>query len=244
MGKPYYLIDFENVQPAGVGRLVPGSCRIKLFLGQNQAKVPVALMQALQPFGSDVEYVQIVGSGPNAVDFHVAFYIGRLASEDPAANYVIVSRDTGFDPLVRHLGSLKIKCRRVGALPGDVAGSQGKPAAAAAKPAAKAGVSAKPVAQPAAKAKKAVAITVPPVNGTPPANGAGSDAVAKLTELAVARLKSQKAGRPATVKTLQSSLKSWAPDAFDAAMLARVMDQLRKLNVVMVNGTKVSYRLG
>ena len=85
---------------------------------------------------------------------------------------------------------------------------------------------------------------MPPVNGTPPANGAGSDAVAKLTELAVARLKSQKAGRPATVKTLQSSLKSWAPDAFDAAMLARVMDQLRKLNVVMVNGTKVSYRLG
>ena len=108
-----------------------------------------------------------------------------------------------------------------GALPGDVAGSQGKPAAAAAKPAAKAGVTAKPVAQPAAKAKKAVAITVLPVNGTPPANGAGSDAVAKLTELAVARLKSQKAGRPATVKTLQSSLKSWAPDAFDAAMLAR-----------------------
>ncbi len=235
------------MQPAGVGRLVPGGCRIKLFLGQNQAKVPVALMQALQPFGSDVEYVQIVGSGPNAVDFHVAFYIGRLASEHPEANYIIVSRDTGFDPLVRHLGTLKIKCRRVGALPGDAAASQGtksaKPAAAAAKPAAKAAVSAKPAAQPAAKAK-AVVVTVLPANGTSPGKGADADAVAKLTELAVARLKSQKAGRPATVKTLQSSLKSWAPDAFDAAMLARVMDQLRKRNVVMVAGTKVSYRLG
>lgn len=235
------------MQPAGVGRLVPGSCRIKLFLGEKQGKVPLALMQALQPFGTDVECVQIAGSGPNAVDFHVAFYIGRLASEHPEANYIIVSRDTGFDPLVRHLGTLKIKCRRVGALPGDAAASQGaksaKPAAAAAKPAAKAALAAKPAVQPAAKAK-AVAVTVLPVNGSPPANGAVPDSVAKLTELAVARLKSQKSGRPATVKTLRSSLKSWAPDAFDAAMLDRVMDQLRKLNVVMVNGTKVSYRLG
>lgn len=230
---------------------MPGSCRIKLFLGQNQAKVPVALMQALQPFGSDVEYVQIVGSGPNAVDFHVAFYIGRLASEDPAANYVIVSRDTGFDPLVRHLGSLKIKCRRVGALPGDVAApkvAEAKPATvpvitAAAASTTKGRTAAQPVAK-AAKPAKAVTVTVLPANGTSPGNGAGADAVAKLTELAVTRLKSLKAAKPATVKTLQSSMKSWAPGSFDSATLARVMDQLRKRNIVMVNGTKVSYRLG
>ena len=40
------------MQPAGVGRLVPGSCRIKRCLGQNQAKVPVALMQALLARGT------------------------------------------------------------------------------------------------------------------------------------------------------------------------------------------------
>ena len=43
MGLEIFLIDFENVQPTGVGRLVPGTCRIMLFLGQNQNKVPVEL---------------------------------------------------------------------------------------------------------------------------------------------------------------------------------------------------------
>src|SRR5690606_19399178 len=49
MGLEIFLIDFENVQPTGVGRLVPGTCRIMLFLGQNQNKVPVELTRALQP---------------------------------------------------------------------------------------------------------------------------------------------------------------------------------------------------
>ena len=29
-----FLIDYENVQPTGVGRLVPGACRIMVFLGR------------------------------------------------------------------------------------------------------------------------------------------------------------------------------------------------------------------
>lgn len=83
-----------------------------MFLGQNQSKVPVALSRILQPFGTDVEYLQISGSGPNAVDFYIAFYIGRLAASHPDAKFTIVSKDTGFDPLVKHLTSLKIACNR------------------------------------------------------------------------------------------------------------------------------------
>ena len=123
MSLDIFLIDFENVQPTGVGRLVPGACRIMLFLGQNQNKVSVELTRALQPFGTDVDYVSISGNGPNAVDFHIAFYIGRMAEKHPGAKFIIVSRDTGFDPLVRHLiGTLKIGCRRIEALPAQAAG--------------------------------------------------------------------------------------------------------------------------
>ena len=122
MGLEIFLIDFENVQPSGVGRLVPGTCRIMLFLGQNQNKVPVELTRALQPFGADVEYLNISGNGPNAVDFHIAFYIGHLAQKHPGAKFAIVSGDTGFDPLVRHLsGTLQIGCRRIKALPAHAA---------------------------------------------------------------------------------------------------------------------------
>lgn len=247
-----FLIDFENVQPAGVGKLVPGDCKIKLFLGQTQGKVPVPLLQALQPFGSDVEYVQIAGSGPNAVDFHVAFYIGRLSSQVPDANFIIVSRDTGFDPLVRHLGTLKIRCKRITALPGDQAAAKagngiGKiakpaPTAIAAKPAAKSAAASTP--SPAAKKAKAVTITVLPAGGTSPGKAPESDDVAQLIDLAVTRLKALKAAKPRSVKTLRSSLAFWAPKSTNASVLAEVMDQLSKRNIVVVDGSKVTYRLG
>ena len=103
MSKPYVLIDFENVQPKTLDRLQPGSVRIKVFLGQHQNRLMLELVQALQPFGADAEYIAIQGSGPDAVDFHIAFYIGRLAAGDPGATFTIISRDKGCDPLVRHL---------------------------------------------------------------------------------------------------------------------------------------------
>ena len=49
MAKPYYLIDFENVQPKALGSLVLGESRIKVFLGQQQTKLMLDLVQALQP---------------------------------------------------------------------------------------------------------------------------------------------------------------------------------------------------
>jgi len=114
----FYLIDFENVQPKALDRLKPGTCQIKVFLGQQQTRLLLELVQALQPFGSDAEYIQIQGSGPDAVDFHIAFYIGRLAAAHPGATFDIISKDKGFDPLVRHMAKLGIGCRRLADIPG------------------------------------------------------------------------------------------------------------------------------
>ena len=113
MSKPYVLIDFENVQPKTLDRLQPGAVRIKVFLGQHQTRLMLELVQALQPFGADAEYIAIQGSGPDAVDFHIAFYIGRLAAADPGAAFTIVSRDKGFDPLVRRAPALSAPARRL-----------------------------------------------------------------------------------------------------------------------------------
>src|SRR3546814_3242069 len=39
-------------------------------------------------------------------------YIGKIASEEPKAFFHIISKDTGFDPLIAHLKSNKIfSCR-------------------------------------------------------------------------------------------------------------------------------------
>jgi hypothetical protein len=106
------LVDFENVQPKNMSLLNGGPFKIKVFVGANQAKIPLEMARALQVFGSDAEYIQIEGSGNNALDFHIAYYIGRLAADTPDAYFHIISKDTGFDPLIKHLKTQKIFCQR------------------------------------------------------------------------------------------------------------------------------------
>ncbi len=74
-----------------------------VFIGANQTKVPFEVAQAMQAMGSNAEYVKIAGNGSNALDFHIAFYIGQLAAADPTAFFHIISKDSGFDPLIAHL---------------------------------------------------------------------------------------------------------------------------------------------
>ncbi len=66
----------------------------------------------MQALGEQADYVEIAGSGPNALDFHIAYYIGELAGKEPDAHFHIISKDRGFDPLIQHLKSKKIRVRR------------------------------------------------------------------------------------------------------------------------------------
>ena len=109
----YVLVDFENVQPKNVGLLTGGPFKFKVFVGANQAKVPLEMARALQAFGPDAEYVQIDGNGSNALDFHITYYLGRLSAENPGVTFHVISKDSGFDPLIKHLMSKGVVCSRV-----------------------------------------------------------------------------------------------------------------------------------
>lgn len=106
--KNIVLVDFESVQPESLALIDHDHFRVMVFLGASHAKLPVALAMSIQRFGARAEYVQISGHGPNALDFHIAFYIGRLAVAEPTAFFHIVSKDKGFDPLIQHLKTQKI----------------------------------------------------------------------------------------------------------------------------------------
>ncbi|MBV9791600.1 MAG: hypothetical protein JOZ51_25610, partial [Chloroflexi bacterium] len=108
----YVLIDYENVQPAAVPVLAQEHFKVIVFVGISQAKITFEVASALQHLGSRAEYVKISGSGPNALDFHIAFYIGQLVAQDPTAHFHIISKDTGFDPLIQHLKSKKVLASR------------------------------------------------------------------------------------------------------------------------------------
>lgn len=104
----YILVDYENTQPESLSILEQDYFKVKIFVGSNQTKIPFDFVESAQKLGNRAEYIKISGNGSNALDFHIAYYIGILSTEDPTAYFHIISKDTGFDPLIQHLKSKKI----------------------------------------------------------------------------------------------------------------------------------------
>lgn len=97
MKELHVLVDFENVQPSleALAKLAPGFTDVWLFHGPHQAKQA----QAFAASHARVTLVPRSGQGPNALDFHVAFYLGYVAAKHPDAELVVVANDRGYDPM-------------------------------------------------------------------------------------------------------------------------------------------------
>lgn len=108
----FILIDYENVHLKTLNGLDAEHFKVLLFVGASQNKLAYDLVAAVQKMGNRAEYVKISGNGSNALDFHIAFYVGQLSAQDPTAYFHIISKDTGFDPLINHLRSRKISVAR------------------------------------------------------------------------------------------------------------------------------------
>ena len=55
----HVLIDFENVQPTNLTLLLDRVSRVYVFVGENQTKIPFALVEAMQELGDAGKYVKI-----------------------------------------------------------------------------------------------------------------------------------------------------------------------------------------
>ena len=109
MNMNYVLIDLENIQPEHLSVLAGQNFKVLVFVGQNQSKISFDLVSAVQHLGKNAEYIKIQGNGPNALDFHIAFYIGQFSAENGDSHFHIISKDKGFDPLIKHLESKKFR---------------------------------------------------------------------------------------------------------------------------------------
>ena len=112
MRELHALVDFENVQPSleALAKLAPGFTDVWLFHGPHQTKQA----QAFAASHARVVLVPRSGQGPNALDFHLTFYLGYVAAKHPDAELVVVANDRGYDPMLAHARMLKFRARRVG----------------------------------------------------------------------------------------------------------------------------------
>jgi hypothetical protein len=109
------LVDYENVQGVNLST-VPPSVEVRIFIGASQARVPALLFQQAVGRTGITKVERIDGVASNALDFHIAFYLGQCLAERPKAKYVILSGDRGFDPLIRHVEGRGCHCRRITSL--------------------------------------------------------------------------------------------------------------------------------
>lgn len=266
--RPHYvLVDFENVQPRNLGLLRGGGFRIKVFLGSQQGKLELEFVKAMQAFGEDAEYVQMAGNGKNALDFHLAYFLGKLSAEHPGAAFSIISNDTGFDPLVRYLKAQGIDCKRSGKVTdiphlkaqAEAAGLAAPPAPAPARKAAKAARGATQAKSPTAPAKPAASAPRPapdkPAAAPKPAPPRPARKAAARTrtpafdparlELVLQNLRKRDKGLPKTLRTLRSTVASLLvkPAAREGEADA-LLTELQRLGKVAVDGNRVDYSLG
>lgn len=108
----YLYIDYENVQDVKVN-VLKNTVKVMIIVGEDQTKVPIDLVQKTQPFGNAVEWIRVNGKGRNALDFFIAFFLGKDVASDRKKTFIIYSKDTGYDPLINYLKKSGIKAKRI-----------------------------------------------------------------------------------------------------------------------------------
>lgn len=112
MFEEYLYIDYENVQDVKVEVIKP-TTKVRIVVGDDQNKVPIELVQKTQPFGTGVEWIKVPGKGRNALDFFIAYFIGRDLQNAPDKKFLIYSKDTGYDPLINYLAKSGVSISRI-----------------------------------------------------------------------------------------------------------------------------------
>jgi PIN domain len=268
MKELHVLVDYENVQPTieELAKLAPGFTDIWLFHGPHQAKQTTQFAETHER----VTPVPRSGNGPNALDFHLSFYLGYVAAKHPDAHLVVVANDKGYDPMIAHARMLNFTVKRVGhkAKPPAAAKKAATPKAAPAvkKVAAKKTAPVKPVApQKSSKTKVSVPVKnvpakkIPAKKVAPKKSIAAKSPVPKVTKPQKAAVKQvvpaeskeflrikkglTKMGdkAPTKRKSFLSHVKALLGKDATSEQLDELVQKLQEAGVVQITGEVVSY---
>ena len=108
----HVFVDYENVHQLDHSVIGTKAVCFTLLMGAKQTKVDAVVMERIMERAATVQLVRLTTSGKNALDFTIAYYVGRAVITDPTGYFHIVSKDKGYDPLIEHLRSRHIRAYR------------------------------------------------------------------------------------------------------------------------------------
>jgi len=235
----YLLIDFENVKPPAteVAQIRGDEFRLWIFRGPHQNKFDADMVEAWQPLGERVKFIQSAKSGKNALDFHIAFCLGLVHRENMAAQcpaqYIVVSKDGGFDALFEYARTEGCGVMKAATIL-DALSMVTSPRAQATNSTMQPENSPKPAiqkAKPPASAKKAAKAAVPK-RTTPNADDA---------EKVAAFLRAQSTNRPAKRSTLEHHIVHILGNGVTEDVACAVVDQLEREQFLSIVNNKIKY---
>jgi hypothetical protein len=110
--KNYIFIDRENVKEEEFDRIDGKPAYLTILFGPNQKFVPLPVVRLIRDHADRIEIIETPVQGKNALDFILAYEIGRRAEQDPGGYFHIIAKDGGYDALLLHLRSRKIHASR------------------------------------------------------------------------------------------------------------------------------------
>ncbi len=113
--KRLVLVDYENIGKIDLSQL-DVSYRAIIFVGARQNTPKDSRRPSTAHRFTRVDFHKIEGVGKNALDFHIAFQLGRTFETAPDTECIVLSKDKGFDPLLAYLNKNGLVCRRISAL--------------------------------------------------------------------------------------------------------------------------------
>jgi hypothetical protein len=105
------FVDFENVQNI-INEDLDLHTKIYIMVGKNQEKLALDVLRNKFELVNTIELIKVNGTGPNAMDFFIAFYLGKYYEDIRHCKIIIYTKDGGFDPLINHLLEKNIKIIR------------------------------------------------------------------------------------------------------------------------------------
>ena len=108
----HVFVDFENVKAIDATVMGGKNLTFHLFLGPQNKKLDVDVVEKLLDNAQAVKLIRSPVAGKNALDFVLAYHLGQAVQTDPKGYFHIISKDGGFDSLVKLLESKRVKVRR------------------------------------------------------------------------------------------------------------------------------------
>jgi hypothetical protein len=217
----FVFVDFENVPEVDLGLVEGKPVHVTILIGKNQRKIDLPLVQQIRRLAAQVELVEVGGSGRNALDLTLAYYLGQAVLQNPNARFCIVSRDKDFEPMMAHLSGQGIKvvrCDSFAALP----------------------FLPKPRASTSVKAAVPIKPNAPVKAGAP----VRADAMDDRFERLVARLQNSSAPRPKKKSGLLARIKSDFGHKLTAVEQNEKVDELIRRGVLSIDPKgKIAYAM-